>query len=138
MPKGIIFHTMKGKKKGVGLISENLLNCRKEIMKNSLKEYEEASNGYGTIVSARFDKKVSEEIEKIEKDSSVVEFKIIKYGALGYTIGTTLNCLCGNKLRRIEEEIVKEKDSRKKIEYKKFYFCDYCGFSGKLKKGSLL
>lgn len=123
---------MKGKR-GVGLISENLLNCSKKIMKISLKEYEEASRGYGTLVSARFNKKISEDIEKAEKDPSVIEFKVIKHGALGYTVGSTLDCLCGKRLRRMEEEVIRERNSRKIAEYKKFYFCDYCGFTGEIK-----
>ena len=102
-------------------------------MKNSLEGYEDFSAGYNTLPRARFDKIIAEEIERVEKDPSVTEIKIIKYGGFMFPSLFTPKCsFCESNLRRVGEEIIRKKKNYIKKEYRDlFYFCTYCGFAGK-------
>lgn len=127
----------KEKKKGnLELISQNLLYSGRKIMKISLEQYEDFSKGYDTLSGARFHKAIAEEISELKKDPSIIEVKIIKsekFGKLNSPNLLTPRCKeCKRHLKRVGEEITREKNEK---EYKNlFYFCD-CGYLGKIKMG---
>jgi len=116
------------------LISENLVDSKEYLIRSSLNEYRLADRGDNNkIMSARFDSMLADVIEYFEKDSLITDVKIVKYSKLCGASLLAPTCInCGENLTRIEAEIVREREKEK---MRLFYFCNYCGFVGKIKKG---
>jgi predicted RNA-binding Zn-ribbon protein involved in translation (DUF1610 family) len=117
------------------LVSENLVGAKEYLIRSSLDEYRLADkyDDENKIMNARFDSMLADVIEYFEGDSSITNIKIVKHdGLVGASLFAPACINCGENLTRVEAEIMRKKE---KINMRLFYFCNYCGFIGKIKKG---
>jgi hypothetical protein len=126
------------------LISENLLDSREDLLEKSLQGYELANEypkrseeAITNRISAKFNRLLANEIKDFRQYPEIRDVKIIKRRGLFGGRSFSPECNCGENLTKIEAEVTikvgKRKEQKENVGL--FYFCYYCGFSGKVKKG---